>query len=158
MLAPIITKDMKLFPARPLPPGIKNVGNWKYIYIYIFESSSMKSTPVEPSKSDDDNRTRYKMDKTDCGKENGNGNVKEEGTESNGNSEKKEKKGVVKWLTSAFRKSSKEKDSSICRYYDRALNFPIKVCSIPLTVMTYSFRFQFIDSLYYTLYAIVLLE
>lgn len=56
MLAPIVTKDMKLFPSRPLPPGIKNVRSRAQSLDQVTQqqaSTSMRGriVPIKPRNS-----------------------------------------------------------------------------------------------------------
>ncbi|KJH41101.1 hypothetical protein DICVIV_12935 [Dictyocaulus viviparus] len=187
MLAPIITKDMKLFPSRPLPAGIKNVrsraqsldqfnqvqnsgsargriipvkprssqstGNLPAVAASsasgvlssrsppkgsvhrkttlsaiqegvemghshqlplrdVRHTESQSNTRTSSSMSRRGTRKAVKSDKENEGTRR-NGHCKCLGSTNSGDcrGEKKGKKGVVKWLTSAFRKS-KDKDSS----------------------------------------------
>ncbi|KHJ96202.1 hypothetical protein OESDEN_03841 [Oesophagostomum dentatum] len=179
MLAPIITKDMKLFPTRPLPAGIKNVRSRaqsldQFSQVQNSGSARGRIVPVKPrssqstgnlpavaasasfsrsppkasvhrkttltaiqegvemshshvpdsrhmeSRSDSklptdatrrSTRRPKKGDKENETTKNGHCMSVESTSASDSAMEKKEKKGVVRWLTSAFRKS-REKDSS----------------------------------------------
>ncbi|KAL6723371.1 hypothetical protein ANCDUO_07982 [Ancylostoma duodenale] len=180
MLAPIITKDMKLFPTRPLPAGIKNVRSRaqsldQFSQVQNSGSARGRIVPVKPrssqstgnlpsvaasasfsrsppkasvhrkttltaiqegvemghnhvpdsrhmeSRSDSklpsnvprrNSKRTKKNDKENEATKNGHcENIDATSTASDSAVDRKEKKSVVRWLTSAFRKS-KDKDLS----------------------------------------------